>query len=480
METSTLEKRIEAAYSGLRRDHQRLDRIDRYSRGRQASPFLPRRSNPEFKDLAKRAINNLIPLIVDAPVNTLQVEGYVRGEDKKELPPEWEDWTLNRLNERQSHIHRAALESGHSFVTVLPDPTDGSKPKVRGYHALNFTAHYVDPAFDEFPIYALYVDDASRPAGSAEPVTGFFIDDQDVYDVSLNGDKVEATNRRPHGLGVCPVVRFAPQLDLMGRSKGLVEPIMPTQDRINQINLNALIAQHYTSFMIRFATGLAPVPLLDANGNEQYTEDGVLKVLPPVVDPSTMLVSPDPNTKFGAIPGGSTKDMQDGLEQSIRHMCMVTQTPPHYLLGQIANLSADALAAAESAFMRRISEIQSNFGEAWAAVLRLCALIRGDRKGFEDTDSLVMWADKGNRSLAQSADAGLKLTQMGIPAEIVLRKMPGFSETDIEEAVKLMEERKEEEEMVTKLTEALNAKGAPNGDKAPASNAASAKPSKAA
>ncbi|MFD8142622.1 phage portal protein [Streptomyces sp. NPDC059708] len=474
-----VKKRLRHGLDMIRKDDERLERIDRYARGRQAAPFLPRKSNPEFRDLAKRAINNLIPLIVDAPVNAMNVDGYKRSTGEG-VADEWKVWSRNRLDERQSHVHRAALETGQAFVSVLPDPADPGRPAIRGHHPITFSATYRDPAFDQFPIYTVEVEyDTETPHSTSRAIVkARYIDSRQAIDFEFRRSESEpvvlAVNK--HGLGVCPVVRFAPQLDLRGRTMGLIEPIMTMQDRINQVQLNQLIAQHYTSFAIRYATGLAPVPLLDENGNEQYTEDGHLKVIPPVIDPSTMLVSADPNTKFGSIDGASTKDMQDSIEQAIRHMCMVTQTPPTYLLGQMANLSADALAASEQAFMRRVSEIQSNFGEAWALVLRLCALIAGDRDGFEDQDSLIMWADKGNRSLAQSADAGLKLTQMGVPPEIVLRKMPGFTESDIEEAVKLMEEQREEQQLIDKLTAAMSP---PKGDPNAAGNAAAKKPSSA-
>ncbi|MEV3857265.1 phage portal protein [Streptomyces sp. NPDC050095] len=439
-------KRIEHARETIEGHYERYHRIDQYARGRQASPFRPVKSNPEFVDLAKRSITNLLPLIIDAPVNTMAVNGYKRSTSKgKGLTPEWQAWMRNRMDERQSHIHRAALEAGQAFVTVLPG--ESGEPVVAGHHAITFYAAYRNPALDEFPMYALILDESPKEWNYTIPLTGTYVDHVAVYDVEFTHrtSKPKLSNPRPHGLGMCPVVRFAPQLDLRGKAHGLVEPIMPLQDKLNQIQLNQLIAQHYSAFMIRYATGLAPVPLLDENGNEQYTEDGQLKVIPPVIDPATMLISADPNTKFGSLEGGSTKDMQDSAEQCIRHMCMVTQTPPHYLLGQMANLSADALAAAESAFIRKVSEIQSNFGEAWANVLRLCALVMKDRKGFEDKDSIVTWADKSNRSLGQATDAFLKMVQGGIPVEIAMRKLPGFSETDLEEALALMEEAKQDE-----------------------------------
>lgn len=442
--------RVKHGVADLAKNRERLERIDRYTRGRHDPPFLPKKANPEFYSLADRAITNLLPLIVDAPVNAMSVKGYQRS-GISGVPAEWKHWTRNRLDERQSHIHRAALEAGHAYVTVIPSPAG---PMVQGHHPVSFFAAYRNPGYDEFPLYALRVDKVAH----GEPKTATYYDDSAVCELEFSEDEDRFTvvDVVEHDFAVTPVVRFASQLDLQGDSMGLVEPIMPLQDKLNQIQLNQLIAQHYTSFAIRWATGLAPMPALDVNGNEQYDEAGQLKVIPPVIDPSTMLMSADPATKFGSLEGSSTKDIQESAEQCIRHMCMVTQTPPHYLLGQMANLSADALAAAESAFIRKISEIQSNFGEAWANVLRLCALASGNAKGFADKDSVVTWADKSNRSLAQAADAFAKFAGGGMPPEIAMRFIPGLSESDIEEAVKLMEEQREEMQLVNKLAAAMS------------------------
>lgn len=422
-------RRIKHSIAMIDRDREDLEKVDRYTRGIQKSPFMPRKANPEFLELSKRSLHNVIPLLVDAPVNALAVDGYRRG-DKTGNPDEWKFWQQNHMDQRQSFVHREAITSGKAYVAVLPSKTDPKRPEIRGFASMRMFAGYDDPVFDSFPKYALYLN--STEYTESRPTKGLYIDSTHVYDVEVDG-AVRVTSSRPHFMKVCPVVRFAPNLDLLGRTRGMVEGLIPFQDKLNQMWLNLLITQHYTGFAIRTATGLAPMERLDENGMPVLDENGQPTFIPPVLDPSTMLMSPNPDTKFGQLPSSPTSDFQEAIELVVRHMCAVTETPPHYMLsGKLANLSADALAAAEAAFTRRCGEYQASFGESWELVLRLCALVAKDEALDAVEDAEVQWSDKGNRSLAQAVDAALKLTQMGVPVDITLTKVPGFSQQDID------------------------------------------------
>lgn len=119
-------------------------------------------------------------------------------------------------------------------------------------------------------------------------------------------------------------------------------------------------------------------------------------------------------------------------EATVRHIATVSQTPPHHLLGQMANLSAEALAAAESGLQRKISERKSSFGESHEQTLRLAALAAGDRKGWEDTAAQIVWRDTEARALASTVDALGKLTQMlQIPPQELWERIPGVTQTDV-------------------------------------------------
>lgn len=432
--------RIKNALAQIEKDKDRLDMIDRYVRGLHPAPFMPRKANREFQELVKRSIHNIIPLLIDAPTDALAVEGY-RRPDVTGNPTEWKYWQSNRMDQRQALVHRAALECGQAYVSVRRSLTDSKQPQIRVHPAIRTFAAFDDPLFDATPLYALIIE--QEPVGENGVGKGTYFDEKFQYEVELNSEGGYKLGKKvSHGMPVCPVVRFVPKMDLLGRAHGIVETVVQMQDKLNQMYLNLMIAQHYTGFAIRTATGLAPVEMIDEMGNPMYGEDGQPLFIPPVIDPSTMLVSPNPETKFGQLPAAPTSDFMHSIELVIQHMCAVTETPPHYLLtGSLSNLSADALAAAESAFTRKVDEIRHAFGEGWEQVLRLCAFIAGDQKGYEIEDAQVQWADKGNRSLAQAVDAGLKLTQMGVPTTIVLSKVPGFTQQDIDEVAALLEDQ---------------------------------------
>jgi hypothetical protein len=93
------------------------------------------------------------------------------------------------------------------------------------------------------------------------------------------------------------------------------------------------------------------------------------------------------------------------------------------------NLSAEALAAAESGLQRKIAEKRVVLGEGYEQALRLAAGILGDETAAMDTSSQVHWRDVESRSLAQVADALLKLNQLGVPAPVLLKMIPGFTKT---------------------------------------------------
>ncbi|WP_241562425.1 phage portal protein [Streptomyces hoynatensis] len=421
------QQRAEHALAGLRRDQAILDTIDRYIRGEHAGPYMPRTATKEYRLLAKRAISNFLPMVIAAPSQALSVEG-IRRSGGADDAPEWASWQANRLDERQAAVYRAAIGYGHAFVVVLPDRADAGRPVVRTVSPRCMWAAYEDPAADEWPLYAL---ELPRLPGE-ERVQGWFYDDVAVYRAVASSEGVILSERRAHGAGVCPVRRFAASVDLEGRTTGVVWPLIPLQDRLNQTIFDLLIAQTYGSFKVRWATGMAPPlkrdpetkePLLDADGNP------IPKPVP--MDSSRLLMAPDPDTRFGTLDETPLGGFIESVEMSLKHLAVVSQVPPHYLLGDMVNLSAEALAAAETTLMRWVGELQRSFGEAWESVLRLCARITGDAAGAEDTSSQIVWRDPESRSLAQTVDALGKAVQMlGVPKRAAWTQLPGFTDTD--------------------------------------------------
>src|SRR5690606_5097180 len=142
---------------------------------------------------------------------------------------------------------------------------------------------------------------------------------------------------------------------------------------LNATTFNLLMAQQPAAFRQRWVTGMAPPR--DENGSP---------MVPVNASVSRVWVAEDSDTKFGGCVQTALDGGRSSAETTVRHIATVSQTPPHHLLGQMANLSAEALAAAESGLQRKISERKSSFGESHEQTLRLAALAAKDRKGWED------------------------------------------------------------------------------------------------
>ncbi|MFI5863554.1 phage portal protein [Streptomyces sp. NPDC051546] len=461
----------------LERDEPRLQRIDNFIRGRHDDPYMPPQADDEYKLLAKRAVSNWMPLLISTPAQALYVDGHRPGTSGSGLPkasastsPQWSHWQRSRMDARQAAVYRGALGFGHSFVL-----TEKTKKGVmsKGLSAKKTAALYEDPANDDEPYVALTV--TAMPRGDA-PGRARMFDARYEYAVTFKAisdlDSVRVGTRKLHGASECPITRFAASVDLEGRTVGVVEPMIPLQNRVNQTIFDLLVSQTYTSHEVRYVTGMAPplqMELLDEAGN--VTTDAALAVdsrprldgagnpIPANINHNArrFLFAEDPDVKFGSLPAGPIGSLIDSVDMTIRHLAAISQTPPHHLLGQIANLSAEALLAAETSLSRKITEFQSLFGEAWERVFRIAAEMDGDTAANEDFAGEVQWRDMESRSLAQSADALGKLAdQLGIPKRGLWKRVPGVTQTEYEDWEQMAEEDDSVGQLATALTRATS------------------------
>ncbi len=431
-------------------ERERLNRLDNWYRWRHDDPYTPRHATAEYQELAARAQTPWLGLVVTTVAQNLYVEGYREARDA-ENSPSWTWWQANGMDRRQIAVHRAALAYGYSFVTVLPgeDPLTGEeKPVIRGVSPRRMTAFHLDPAGDEWPAYVMQGEPAKIDGKPGWVLT--LIDDERVWTFHADAEarNVEYVEYAEHGVGVCPVVRFTNMLDLEGRSDGEVEPFIPVAGRIDQTTFDRLLIQRFSAWKVRTIAGMAAPERLTDEETAAYLERTKLRLRQ-----EDILVSESEDTKFGSLPETPLDGMIAASDSDIRTLAAVTQTPPHHLLGQMANLSAEALAAAESSLSRKVEERKHTFGESWEQTLRLASAVMGDEVGTFDTSAQVRWRDTESRSLAQAADALGKLAQMlNVPVEILWEKIPGWTDQDVARAKVLAEQGGEMDALFRDLT----------------------------
>lgn len=390
-----------------------LDRVHMYWRGEQPLPVVPRGTPTEIRRMADMSRVNVLPLVVDVLAQSLYVVGY-RQQGEGDDDPAWEIWQSNRLDAHQTGVHRAALAYGTGYVIVVPgDP----HPVIRGVSPRRLTALYGDDP--EWPEVALETrqSDTGTTYRLYDDAQVWFLDEEP--DGRAPGEKynpVVTGESAVHGAGVCPVVRFRNHDDLDGEVVGEIAPLIPLQDQIDFTTFDLMVAQHFTAFRQRYIMGWT---------SDSETEKAKASA-------ARLMTFGDPDVKVGEFAQTDLGGYLDSRESTLQHLAIISQTPPHHLLGKLVNLSADALAAAEAGQRRKIAEREVLFGENWEQTIALAARL----EGLEVTaGAQVRWRDTEARALAATVDALGKMAQMlNIPPVVLWEKIPGWTQQDVERA----------------------------------------------
>lgn len=407
----------------LAAERDRVARIDRWMRWDHDRPHQPRHSTREYRELSDRAQAPWGRRVVTAATDQLYVEGYRQPRAADDSAP-WRWWQENGLDARQIAVHESAVGYGIAYSVVLPGRSwlGDPMPVIRGLDPSQMVAVYDDPAWDDWPIYALRAETVK--VGDRVGWKLRLYDATEIHHIVMSGtgDGITHVKVETHGVGVCPVVRFTNHLDLRGRAAGDIEPIIPVLGRIDQTTFDRLIVQRFASWKVRTIAGMTKP---DAD------EDAAAVRLRLKVE--DLLIAEDHDTKFGTLDETSLDPFINAHGADVRALAALTQSPAHELIGQMANLSAEALAAAEASLTRRVERIKKPLGEAWEQALRLGARIMGDTEAARDATSETIWRDMESRSMAQAADAlGKMATMLGVPVEVLWDKLPGFTQTDVE------------------------------------------------
>lgn len=438
---ASLSDLVDIAVDVHKKDAARLRQYDDYSRGLQAAPYGARGHSDEFRALAKRAVTNWIGLAVNIPVQMSIIEGYRVREDAD--PPEWDAFRGNRLAKKQAAFHHAAGVFGHSFAEVeWPKPgrvVNGHPlPLVRGLPTTRTVALYDDPFGDRFPVFALRFDQGVDARSGEGEATAWDAENKMrlSWDTTGGERKVKVLSKVPHGFPVVPIVRWVVSMDLEGRTTGLVEPLIKPQDDANQAKFDLSVTRNFSSYKIRTASGLEGEPVIDPQTGEQLLDEATGEPIyqAPEIGPDKFLVSEDEQTKFGTLDETPLDGFIASLNQSVEQFAAVAQIPPHALQGRMANLSAEALVAAEEQLMRHVGALQRSWGDTWTSLFQLIAYAQGNPDALDDFTGRVRWRDMRARAMGEMVDALGKGAQMlQIPPEGLWKMFPGADASVLQE-----------------------------------------------
>lgn len=416
-----------------------MAKVRAYLKGDQALPYMPNtpsyRIASEYSDIAERAVSNWLPLVSDTFVKRLFVEGY-RPTDEFENSKPWEYWQANGLDARQTIVHRAAIEFGVSYVLVLPGKFgggDSAMPYIKPLSPGRAMAWYNEPD-DEWAQYA--IEYVGKNLAGAEIVRMY--DDQNVYTFTKDAGTIEQVNGgagKPrliqpeyaltevnrHGLGKVPLVRFRERLE--DRPYGAIYPLLPDQDKINEITFSIHMAFQFGVFRQRWATGMA-IPLDDQGNPQAPFQAGI----------DRLWISEDAETKFGEFQQTDVANHLIAYRDAVKTFAAHAAIDPNMLTGDVVNVSAASLGSLKDSTTQQVEQYKMIFGESWEQVFRLAAVAdpTAPSRDAEDLMSQTRWRDDTSSEFLQTIEGLAMLSEkLGVPGEALWEKIPGMSDQDI-------------------------------------------------
>lgn len=396
-----------------RKERERQSMLEAWANGEHTRPYRPREVTAEYEAIEENSRVPLLGLIVRIFGQGLELIDYMPG-DAALHDDLWRIWVANQMPSRQKRLWKAAFTGGIGYALVLPgEPV----PHIKLYSAKNMIAVYQDPEFDEWPMYAA----EGTPANATHFHFRVF-DEEKVYTLSMNaeGGKVEYITEEAHEAGVTPVVKFAGEVDTEGSVEGEVERLIPIQAAIDQAKFDLQMTQTFSSFKIRYATGMA--------SPETPDEAERVKL---VLAQDRLLLSENPESKFGTLDGTDLLGYIESGKASKQELATIAQVSPKAIVGAQANTAngAEAQAADEASTMRKLLDFETVFSPSIGQLNRLFGGLAGVEGAWADYSGQSTWRDSEIRSLAQIADAVAKLAddRLGIPREALWEMLPGVT-----------------------------------------------------
>lgn len=454
MDDLTAEQWRDKLISQLNLRRVEIDKRRKYYDGEHLLPLAPDSSTDEYKRLAVLGQANMCASVVDSVVEGLVVDGInmrpgqAAGQQGDLGLQVWLDYLQpNKIDAQLPVVFEEALKVGRSFMLVWPQGTGEDrtvsvtaedpaecivwyKAGNRRERVAGLKVFREDDGTEYCTLWLpdtvhFWMSERSGPATSIvkpNPRTPVATHSWEPWE-GPGGDGPEVENP----MGVVPLVEYRSRPKLNGDPQPeLSRSVLIQQDRLNYRLFNSVVVGEYQSYPQRVAIGIEidtddegnPVNPLRAGPERVWTlqpseEGGTPQV--------TQLAAADLSQHIRVV------------EHEIKLMASISKTPLYSLAGDLVNVGADTVTALNEARIYKIKRHQLEFGEATEEVAYLTLIASGNDELAEMAlTAEVTWANPELLSLAQRADAALKLSSIGYPFEAVAQVM-GETKTRIAE-----------------------------------------------
>lgn len=385
-----------------------------YFDGSQPLAFATSNYRAEFEGMVKAISDNWMPIIVEAVNERMHIDGFRFGEDPGADADAWSIWQENSLDCDSELLHLDAFKFGVSAAMVWLDDDTG-RPIITVEHPSEVcVVHAPGTARKRVAAVKNWFDD-----WEGVHFANLYLPDETHKFSSLDGSDWLPYEVVPNPVGIVPVVAFRNRLDTFGRFRSELDGFLSTQDQINKLVADMMVASEFAAFRQRWATGME-IPKDPATGKP---------IQPFRASVNRLWVNPSEDGKFGDFGATDLKNYIDAITARIQSLASRSRTPPHYLLASGVFPNGESTKAAETGLISKVRSRQRAFGEAWEDVMRLAFAMTGDPRQSE-VKAETIWRDPETRSESEHMDALIKQLALGIPKE-ALWSAAGYTPTEV-------------------------------------------------
>lgn len=385
-------------------------------------------TSEKFRRMAGLSTTNLMGLAAEATAERMSVEGIRIGDEPEADKDAWKIWKDSDFDAGSDEAIAAALICERSFVSVSP-PKDGGSPRLS----------YEDPA----QVVLAYSPEGERIAALkvfgdewTGDTFGTLYTPQYVVRMQRKGDDGMANPLDPYRWLARTMPRGAqavtknplgevPFFELQNRPLGEIRselaPLVLPQRLLNQTMFNIQAIAEYGAFRQKWATGIE-VPRNPETGQP---------IAPYEAHITKLMVAEGPDAKFGDFNATDLKPHLDLAREIAGHMARISRLPATYFMTEVSNVGAETLALIIGALVSKCKRRVKGYEPGFEGAMRLAFKAMSDPRADERIE--VKWAEMETRSMAQAADAAVKLTQGDNPVitpQTAQEKWLGMSQTE--------------------------------------------------
>ena len=418
-----------------------LKLLDAYYEGEQPLSYLAPELQTEMDDRIRQVVVNWPQLVVDSLEERLDVEGFRFPEEAESDDELWRIWQANGLDSQSHQGHLDAFIVRRSYVIVGAREGDAKTPLITVESAMDVFAEH-DPRTGGVTAAVKRWCEQHEGQSPVDYATLYLPDATSWWVKDSAGAWVEDPERQrdDHELGEVPVVPLANRARLK-KPGGVSElkAVIPLSDAACKIATDMMVSAEYHATPRRVAFGFGEEDFQDQQGRPLSAFSRIIGRV--WATERRRGSGEDGGADVIQFPEAQLKNFHDTLNQLARLVASLAGLPPHFLGYSTENpASADAIRSSESRLVKRAERRQRDWGEAWEQVMRLALRIRD---GVWDPRALsleTIWRDASTPTIAQKADAAVKLHVAKIVPLRQTREDMGYTQAQI----KRMEEQDEE------------------------------------